>query len=81
MDECVCRPVCVCVRVCVCVCTCSDHPLDADPGRVDLLGELVDGLCWVFIRIRINIGLYSWERDCGGRERDAETMNNDYVFY
>ena len=55
----------MCRRVCY---TGSDHPLDADPGGVDLLGELVDGLRGVLIRVRVHIGLYSRERDCEDRE-------------
>lgn len=53
----------------------SDHPLDADPGRVDLLGELVDGLRGVFICIRVHIGLYTWERDYGDRKKDTKPLN------
>lgn len=60
------------VQLCVCVFTCADHPLNADPGRVDLLGEFVDRLCGVFICIRVHIGLYSWERDCGEEWRKDE---------
>lgn len=52
----------------------SDHPLDADPGGVDLLGELVDGLRGVLISIRVHIGLYSRERDCGDREEGTESV-------
>lgn len=59
----------------LCVYTGSDHPLDADPGWVDLLGELMNGLCGVLIRIRVHIGLYSWIRDCGDREKEKEIMS------
>lgn len=55
-----------------CVYTGSDHPLDADPGWVDLLGELVDSLSGVLICVRVYIGLYSRERDCEHTQRTKE---------
>ena len=63
------------VCVCVCLYTGSDDPLDADPGWVDLFGELVDGLRGVLICIRVHVGLYPRERDCGDREKHSETMS------
>lgn len=52
----------------------SDHPLDADPGGVDLLGELMDGLRGVFICVRVHIGLYSRKGACGDRGKETETL-------
>lgn len=52
----------------------SDHPLNADPGGVDLLGEFVDSLRGIFVCIRIHVSLYSWERDCGQTQRVINTV-------
>lgn len=54
------------------VCTGSDHPLDADPGRVNLFGEVVDSLCGVFVCIGVYVGLYPWKWNCR-RRHDLRT--------
>lgn len=51
--------------------TCSDHPLDADAGRVDLLGELVDGLGGVLVGVRVDVGLYPGEGDWSGHRGES----------
>lgn len=61
----------------------SNHFLNLDTGRVDLLGKLTDGLVWVLVGKRVNIYSHAWKtkKGCKKGELIHSSLYAPSVFY
>lgn len=53
----------------------SNHPLNANVGHINFLGEISDSLVGVLVRVRMDVRPAAWQVDCdgGGVEKKIES--------